>query len=378
MSEVLKLWESDMKSHTASGNIAELLKTAAEHVTKNPFVLTMDWRKIRRAPGKIKFNEYLDFQLYDRARFESETDRRRFLSDDLHWKLCYECSDRKWDATTEDKWISEVLLNQSGINATDTLGILGGPDRSYGKTPMIADADQLGNMIKGIGKPVFAKLNGGIGSQGATSITHLSGDKFHATGFGDLSAQELFEVMSQAPSAYLIQKELNHHPKMEKLFGKRIGTIRAMTFIADNEVHTPFTTLKLPAPGNIADNFWRDGNMLADIDEKTGRIRRMITGTGPQMKVLEHHPETNERVTDVILPMWDEVLKMVHDVARLYSPVKFQSVDLAITEKGPAIVEINTGGSFYLPQMASGKGLLTDEFIDLLRRAGGVLNTSKL
>ena len=104
----------------------------------------------------------------------------------------------------------------------------------------------------------------------------------------------------------------------------------------------------------------------------------MLRNTGPQMKVLEHHPETNERVTDVILPMWDEVLKMVHDVARLYSPVKFQSVDLAITEKGPAIVEINTGGSFYLPQMASGKGLLTDEFIDLLRRAGGVLNTSKL
>ena len=63
----------------------------------------------------------------------------------------------------------------------------------------------------------------------------------------------------------------------------------------------------------------------------------MLRNTGPQMKVLEHHPETNERVTDVILPMWDEVLKMVHDVARLYSPVKFQSVDLAITEKGPAL-----------------------------------------
>ena len=378
MSEVLKLWESDIQSHTAGGNIAELLKTASDHVTKSPFALTMDWRKIRRAPGKIKFNEYLDFQVYDRERFASETERRRFLSDDLHWRLCYECSDRKWDAATEDKWISEVLLNQSGIAATDTLGVLGGPDRSYGKTPIIATAAQLAGIIKDMGKPVFAKLNGGIGSEGATHITHLGDDKFRATGLGDLSAQELFDAMRQAPSAYLIQKELNHHPKMEKLFGKRIGTIRAMTFIADNDVHIPFTALKLPAPGNIADNFWRDGNMLADIDERTGRIRRVITGKGPQMKRLEHHPETKERITDVILPMWDEALKMIHDVARLYSPVKFQSVDLAITEKGPTIVEINTGGSFYLPQMASGKGMLTDEFIDLLRRAGGVLNTSKL
>lgn len=110
--------------------------------------------------------------------------------------------------------------------------------------------------------------------EGAMNIIHLGGDKFRATGFGDLTAQELFKTMSQAPSAYLNQKELNHHPKMEKLFGKRIGTIRAMTFIADN--------------------FWHDGNMLADIDEKTGRIRRVITGTGPQMKTLDHHPETKK------------------------------------------------------------------------------------
>ena len=154
MSEVLKLWESDIQSHTAGGNIAELLKTASDHVTKSPFALTMDWRKIRRAPGKIKFNEYLDFQVYDRERFASETERHPFLSDDLHWRLCYECSDRKWDAATEDKWISEVLLNQSGIAATDTLGVLGGPDRSYGKTPIIATAAQLAGIIKDMGKPV--------------------------------------------------------------------------------------------------------------------------------------------------------------------------------------------------------------------------------
>ena len=378
MSETLKLWENDTHLHMAGSNFSEMLKSSAEHVTKSPFALALDWRKVKRAPGKIKFDEYLDFQVYDRARFENERDRRRFLSDALHWKLCYQCSDRKWDAATEDKWISEVLLRQSGIETTETLAMIGGPDRSYGRTPKLTDAAQFAGMIKEIGAPVFAKLNGGIGSRGATSITHMGGDTFRATGFGEMSGKALFEAMQQAPSAYLLQKELNHHPEMAKLFGKRIGTIRAMTFIADNEIRTPFTVLKLPAPGNIADNFWREGNMLADIDPKTGRIRRLITGTGPKMKVLDHHPETKQRVTDVILPMWEEVLTMVTDVARLYSPVKHQSVDLAITENGPTIVEVNTGGSFYLPQMASGKGMLTDEFIDTLRGAGGVLNTSKL
>ena len=165
---------------------------------------------------------------------------------------------------------------------------------------------------------------------------------------------------------------------MTRYFGARIGTIRAMTFISENGARTPFTVLKLPAPGNIADNFWRPGNMLADIDQNTGTVRRLISGTGPKLQVLDQHPETKMNVNGITLPIWSQVQSCIDDVARLYSPVKFQSVALAITDKGPTIVEINTGGAFNLPQQASGKGMLTDEFIELFRSAGAQLDTSKL
>ena len=36
-------------------------------------------------------------------------------------------------------------------------------------------------------------------------------------------------------------------------------------------------------------------------------------------------------------------------------------MDIAITPAGLMLIEINTGGSFTLPQFASGRGFLTDE-----------------
>src|SRR3546814_6489185 len=40
------------------------------------------------------------------------------------------------------------------------------------------------------------------------------------------------------------------------------------------------TVLKIPAGANIADNFWRAGNMLANIDPEHGTILRVLRGTG--------------------------------------------------------------------------------------------------
>ena len=36
-------------------------------------------------------------------------------------------------------------------------------------------------------------------------------------------------------------------------------------------------------------------------------------------------------------------------------------MDIGVTPTGPKLIEINTGGDFDLPQLASGRGFLTDE-----------------
>ena len=42
-------------------------------------------------------------------------------------------------------------------------------------------------------------------------------------------------------------------------------------------------------------------------------------------------------------------------------------MDVAILADGPTVIEVNTGGAFNLPQLASGRGFLCDTVLDFLR-----------
>jgi len=43
---------------------------------------------------------------------------------------------------------------------------------------------------------------------------------------------------------------------------------------------------------------------------------------------------------------------------------------MAIPNEGPIVVEVNTGGGFDLPQLASGRGFLTDEVLEFIAECG--------
>jgi glutathione synthase/RimK-type ligase-like ATP-grasp enzyme len=70
------------------------------------------------------------------------------------------------------------------------------------------------------------------------------------------------------------------------------------------------------------------------------------------------------------LPYWNELKNVNHTCARLFAPVRYNSLDIALTQDGPVVIEVNTGGSFELPQLASGSGFLTEEIYNFLESCG--------
>ena len=70
------------------------------------------------------------------------------------------------------------------------------------------------------------------------------------------------------------------------------------------------------------------------------------------------------------LPLWDDVLDLAHACSLIFTPVRYQSMDVATTPAGPMLIEINTGGGFDLPQLVSGRGFLTDEVQEFFSECG--------
>ena len=70
------------------------------------------------------------------------------------------------------------------------------------------------------------------------------------------------------------------------------------------------------------------------------------------------------------MPLWAAVLDLARTCSQMFAPVRYQSMDVAITPGGPVLIEINTGGGFDLPQLASGRGFLTDDVRAFFRECG--------
>lgn len=114
---------------------------------------------------------------------------------------------------------------------------------------------------------------------------------------------------------------------------------------------------------NVTDNYdlGEAGNLLAAIEFDTGRIERVVRGFGVRQEQLSRHPDTGEALLGAILPDWRAALDMVTRAGRLFPMVPFQHWDIALTDSGPVVLEVNTTGGTNILQWASGRGLYDEE-----------------
>jgi hypothetical protein len=127
---------------------------------------------------------------------------------------------------------------------------------------------------------------------------------------------------------------------------------------------------KITTGHNPADNFWRAGNMLGAIDPANGRIARVVRGTGMDKTLNETHPDTGNSLLGTRIPAWKWLVDLVCEATAVFPGIRTQSWDVALSDRGPVLLEVNYGGDLNLGQLAHGKGVLDDAYADHLRRCG--------
>ena len=166
-----------------------------------------------------------------------------------------------------------------------------------------------------------------------------------------------------------MQNVEQNHPFFEP-FCTSLATLRLYLFVHGDDIAIPFAVLKLPCGQNLADNFWREGNLACAVDPQTGIVQTVRRAENGAICTYEDHPDNIAPLVGEAIPMWGELLTMARSCAKLFQPIGYQSMDIAVTAHGPKLVEINTGGAFDLPQIATGRGFLTDEVVKHLHDRG--------
>lgn len=354
--------------HGSEVSNVEYMRHAVAKSGRRPMALAREFLRLSRGRGRLPFSEYVQYGVYDTARHSPE-EQSRFVSNRLHWPMTRSSCDMTFQAVTEDKWLCSHTLATSGVRFPETLAVLDRGARRYPGTRKLSTVDQLRDFATaGDALPFFAKENRGICSFGAMVGLEADDERIHIENEGWID-YETFLDRTVADTPYLLQKRESNHTFFAR-YCDALATIRICILLVGDRVRIPFACLKLPSRGTVADSFWRPGNLACDIDPQTGEIWTVRSKDALGTTDYSEHPETGEPILGERIPMWARVVELAERAAWIFEPARYQSMDIAIGDDGPILVEVNTGGGFDLPQLASGRGFLTDEVLEFFRSRG--------
>jgi len=152
---------------------------------------------------------------------------------------------------------------------------------------------------------------------------------------------------------YLVQPFLIQHSLLNSINPAAVNTIRIDTFVKEDEIVHNGAALKIGSGTSWVDN-WSTGGFICQIHLETGELGTQATSKAKYgRRIVLRHPITDFAFSGVRLPFWEETKQLVKAAASLFLPLRALGWDVAITEKGPVIIEANQDYSIFLLQEAA-------------------------
>lgn len=176
-----------------------------------------------------------------------------------------------------------------------------------------------------------------IGEHGSAIIKPRFGDSGKDIFFlekGDYSTDEMQKVIIDH-DGFLAEEVLTNHEDIRVLNPSSLNTVRIITIVTKDGVEFLYSGIRIGAPDAKVDNISMGGK-VAVIDLDTG----VIEG-GFQSKTTSEVRFDAGNYSGKAIPQWAELKKFVQKAALVVPGVRYIAWDVAITPKGPALIEGN-------------------------------------
>ena len=188
--------------------------------------------------------------------------------------------------------------------------------------------------------------------------------KYVKADWQDLDA---FYAAVQAAGTSILEECVIQHPRMSELNPGSVNTVRIATLLGDKDEGIVYAFLRI-GNGKVMDNV-DCGGMAARVDLSSGRL--LTVAADKQGHVYTHHPITGTPIIGFELPFFEEAKQMCLKAMRVVPQLRYVAWDVALTGKGPRLIEGNSFPSHAVPQFAAhypdGIGILPEfqRFIDV-------------
>ncbi len=355
------------------------LQRAAQISGRPALALLREAVQLRRGIGRLGLSEYIGFRLF---------------LDDLSFaqKACF--GGWRADAALEeilvddyarflslDKTTMYAVLQGYGLPVPTLRAIYGA--RRPASVPSLGTPRELQAFLRAEGHlPAYLKPSFGVGGRGHIHLTGRDGDDLLRADGSTLPVSALADTLGDGRGlGWLIQQPLAPHPAIAEHCGPGLSSVRVHTFLTPQGPQILRAVLRIHAGGDTADNFrgGTSGNLAGAVDRDSGRVTRVVSGTGFAQCTDPPHPLTGATLTGLQLPDWPAVRELVCEAHTAFPGYIGPGWDIALCPDGPRILEVNFTGNIHMPQQAARRGFLDEELLELMARRGlaGLLGSAR-
>ena len=363
-----RLWDLHVKKHGRKEirpYMQKLWELAVEDDRKNTKGLTLKQKKWAWKHG------FLSYRLYQYG--ITEDNYQKFLSDyDYYWLNRINNDYQKW------------------VNDKTTYRFIMEPFRQFvpeyyfscfkrdGKTVIVKMRDCPADIPNGIeGVLAILRLKGKLAFK-ASAGTH--GDGFYCLSYSDNtyyinndSADEkaITALFDEIQSFYIVTEYLVMHDELKKIYPKSVNTVRIMVINAHG--HDPQIMQTYMRIGSEKSGFTDNvgyGGVCVMVDTETGELYNPEQLKDHVYVACPKHPDTGIPISGV-LPNWDYVKENILTICRYLCELEYLGFDVAITNDGFQILEINIHQDLH--KVASFSPEIMDFFHRKIRLKGGTL-----
>lgn len=165
---------------------------------------------------------------------------------------------------------------------------------------------------------------------------------------GDFSSPEaMFQYLKEHRFG-LAEEYIVQHPEMAAFNPNSVNTYRICTILAEDGPHVLYFYIRMGNGDKVVDNL-HSGGLTCPVDWETGKIK--YKGYALFDKIYDVHPNTGHQLAGYPLPFTQEAIAMCFEAAKSLPQVGYVGWDVAITEKGPVLIEGNPFPGHDLLQM---------------------------
>lgn len=248
---------------------------------------------------------------------------------------------------TQHKLAEKSFLQFSNIPCAKFIGFLH-PDKGFDAAgESMLNENQLEKLLlEYVGQTICIKVPEGFGGEGFFAGTlMLEQNKLTIKALNELQAINLSELLARytqiiKTEGLLFESFINQHHGFAVFNPSSVNTLRIWVLQTGNKVEVIGTYIRIGRAGKLTDN-GGSGGIMCPVNVDTGVLDKGLTTSVPFRDEFEQHPDHQAQFYGEKLPNWDDILECARNTLRKLPYTRFVGLDLAMSQDGPIIVEVN-------------------------------------